>query len=548
MENKIRKITVENAIEHDGKSAVNSVLGKLIAEEPHMKNEIKTILPVIKKIVDEVNSLNLEEQKELGKKIGVKKREKTREEIRVLPDLPGAKKKRVVTAFPPEPSKYPHLGHAKSALINYQYAKKYEGKFVLRFEDSNPEIANKEYYDAILDGIKWLGLEWDSLDYLSDHMDDYYKAVQKLLKQNDAYVCSCSQEDVKLSRSEDGKECDCRSLAPKENLERWNSMLTDAEKGSLILRMKIDLKHVNSAMRDPTIARINDTPHVRTKSKYRVWPNYDLGTSMLDAWEKVTHRVRTKEFEMRKELQDHIAGKLKLKSPDITEIGRFQIKDSITQGRDIREGIQNKTYTGWDDPRLSTLVALRRRGFSPEGLKEFLLSTGVTKAESVYEWQVIEAFNKKAIDPVSDRYFGVLNPVKIKIVSLPKENVTVAMRPGSEKTRDIPVVSEEVYIDEEDNQDLKDTKAGLMFLCTANFGPVIRFISKDISQDTQKLHWVGSKNVKFKLVMPDGNVKTGIGEPALSSLKKDQTIQLYRIGFCRVDIAGKEPTFYFAHK
>ena len=547
MENKIKKITVENAIEHGGKSAVNSVLGKLISEDPSIKKDIKKTIPVIKKIVDEINSLSLDEQKAMAKKFGLKKKEKVKEEIGVLPDLPGAKKRRVTTAFPPEPSKYPHLGHAKSALVNFEYAKKYEGKFVLRFEDSNPEIARKEYYEALLDGMKWLGLKWDTLDYLSDHMDEYYKSVQKLIKQDNAYVCSCAQEDVKASRSE-GKACACRKLSPKENLERWNSMLTDAEKGSFILRMKIDLEHVNTAMRDPTIARINDTPHVRTKKKYRVWPNYDLGTSMLDGWEKVTHRVRTKEFELRKELQDYILDKLKMKTPHIVEIGRFQIKDSITQGRDIREGIENKTYSGWDDPRLSTLASLRRRGFSPEGLKEFLLSTGVTKTESVYEWQVIEAFNKKVIDPVSDRYFGVLNPVKIKIVSLPKENVTIAMRPGSEKTRDIPIASEEVYIDKEDNQDLKDNKVGLMFLCTANFGPVIRFVSKEIAQETPKLHWVGSKNVSFKLVMPDGSVKKGIGEPALSKLKKDQTIQLYRIGFCRVDVAGKEPTLYFAHK
>ena len=547
MEDKIRRLAIINAVEHDGRAEMNSVLGRLIAEDPSIKSKIKTLMPEIEKIVEEVNSMGRTDQEYMIEKLKITIRKEKKEERHELPELPNSKMRKVVTAFPPEPGKYPHLGHAKSALINFAYAKKYKGRFVLRFEESNPEVAKKEYYKAVMDGLKWLGIKWDEIDYLSDHLPEYYKAIEKLVKTGNAYVCVCSQEKIKENRAS-GSECPCRSRPEKANLELWQRMLKDAKEGEAIVRMKIDMKSENTVMRDPSIARINEKPHPRTGKKYRVWPTYDLGTSMLDAWEKVTHRFRTKEFELRKDLQVYILKKLGFKPPEIMEIGRFQIKDAIIQGREIRDGIERKIFSGWDDPRLATLVAIKRRGFEPEAIKEFLMSTGATKTESVYEWQVIEAFNRKHIDPVSDRYFGVLDPVKVKIDGLPKDDLDVQTRPGSKKTRKIPVKSESVFIDKEDERELRDKKAGLMFLCTANFGEVKRFVSRSVSQDTPKIHWVGEDNVKIRIFMPDGTVAEGVGEPSLKNLKVDQTIQFYRVGFCRVDKIGKEVTFYFAHK
>jgi len=276
---------------------------------------------------------------------------------------------------------------------------------------------------------------------------------------------------------------------------------------------------------------------------------YDLGTSLLDAWEGVTHRVRTKEFELRKELQDTLLRDLGFDPPHIMEIGRFEVKDAVTQGREIRDGIERGLFSGWDDPRLATLAALRRRGFSPEALKQFLTSTGATKAEAVYEWQTIEAFNRKEIDPASDRYFAVLDPVKIDVEGMPKnEKISVSARPGSAKKREIAVKSGSVYIDREDEAAMRGRNAALMFLCTVSMGEVRRFVSKEVAQETPKIHWVGEPSMKVKVVMPDGSVKEGVGEPAIADLKVGQTIQLYRVGFCRVDKAGKDAVLYFAHK
>jgi glutamyl-tRNA synthetase len=453
-----------------------------------------------------------------------------------------------VTAFPPEPSKDPHLGHAKSALVNFEYAKKYSGKFILRFEDSNPERAEEEFYGAILDGIKWLGIKWDKLDYLSDHMPEYYREIEKLIRKERAYVCLCDQETVKKLRA-GGEPCAHRNQTSKGNMELWKDMLEKMAEGDATVRIKIDMKSLNTTLRDPSIARIITKSHVRTKKKYRVWPVYDFGTALLDGWEGVTHRVRTKEFELRKDLQDYILNSLGYKVPHITEIGRFQIKGAVTQGRDIREGIHSKQFSGWDDPRLTTLTALRRRGFVPEAIKEFLLSTGITKTESEYDWQSIESFNRKAIDPTSDRYFGVIDPEKVKVEGLPKEKISVFTRPGSGKKRTIDVKSDFVYVERADASSLKGHKVGLMFLGTVDFGVVNRFVSKDIAQETPKIHWVSESSVPLKVVMPDGKARLCVGEAAMKKLKVGSTIQLYRVGFCRVDKVGaKDVTLFFAHK
>ncbi|MBI4894121.1 MAG: glutamate--tRNA ligase [Candidatus Aenigmarchaeota archaeon] len=545
-EKTIRKIALANAVDHGGKAETNSVLGKMIAADPSVRARIRELMPEIQRIVAEVNSMDAEGQtSSLGP--GGHKKAEPKEEEGGLPELPGARKGKVVTAFPPEPSKYPHLGHAKSALVNYEYAKLYKGKFVLRFEDSNPDIAKKEYYDAILKGLAWLGIKWDALDYLSDHMEEYYRAIEKLIKNRDAYVCTCDQETVKKMRSE-GFGCEHRVSSVQTSMDLWKRMLGDMKQGGATVRMKIDMSHANTTLRDPSIARIIDKPHPRTKKKYRVWPMYDLGTSMLDAWEKVTHRVRTKEFELRKELQDHILSALGFKPPYITEIGRFEVKDAVTQGREIREGIERGIFLGWDDPRLLTLAALRRRGFTPEAIKNFLMSTGVTKNESVYEWQVIESFNRKAIDPVSERYFAVMEPVKCKIEGLPTGKISLPVMPGSKKTREIAVRTDEVFLEKGDAEGMKDMRAGLMFLCTANFGEVKRFVSKEVAQETLKVHWVPAPGVRIRIVMPDGTTKSGVAEPAVRKLKVGQSVQFYRVGFCRVDKLGKEPVLYFSHK
>jgi len=545
----ILKHALLNAVEHEGKASTQAVLGKVIAEVPEVKQRIAEIIKDVQAAVAEVNAMSIEMQQEKIKQLGAKRLEKKEPEHYELPELPKAKVGRVITAFPPEPSKYPHIGHAKAALINFLYAKKYKGRFILRFEDTNPELAKKEYYGAILEGLKWLGIKWDRLDYLSNHLPQYYKTVEKLIKKDNAYVCLCSQATIRKMRLA-GEICQHREQNAKENLKLWKRMQKKFKQGQATVRMKIDMQHPNTTLRDPSIIKISDAPHARTGKKYRLWPLYDFGTAMMDVWEKVTHRVRTKEFELRGQLQDIIRSSLGYSSPVIIEMGRFKIRNAITKGREIRELIASKKLLGWDDPRLTTLNALRRRGFVPEAIKDFLLSTGLTKAEAELEWEALEAYNRKKIDAIANRYFAVLNPIKISIEKLKPRPVKILMHPDFPKRglKKLPLVSRKVYIEMEDYNKNKNKNVGLINLAVVKLASKAKFISSEIPYNLQKIQWVSYPHVKIKIVMPDCSTKIGIGEINMKKLKVGQLIQLVRIGFCRIDKVNKDIVLYYAHK
>jgi glutamyl-tRNA synthetase len=550
MREKILKYALLNAIEHGGKADLQAVLGKLIAEDESIKGKIREIIPQVKEVIEEVNSFSLEEQKRKISEFGMKFEKKKGKEKYELPELPNAEFGKVVTAFPPEPSKFPHLGHAKAALINFLYAKKYKGKFILRFEDSNPELAKKEFYDAFIDGLEWLGIKPDKIDYLSDHLPKFYNTIVQLIKSGHVYICRCNQKTIKTKRAL-GEACIHREHSVSENLKLWEKMLKVFKPKQATARLKIDMKSPNTTLRDPSIARISDASHPRTGKRYRVWPVYDFGTAMLDIWEKVTHRVRSKEFEIRKELQQYIQKILGKEPPYIFEIGRFKIKGAITQGRVIREMIKKKELFGWDDPRLTTLVALRKRGFLPEALKEFLLSTGVTKTEGVYDWEMVEAINRKFVDPIANRYFAILNPVRIRIEKwLETKFVKVPLHPSFPKrgVRRIPVNPEKIYIEKEDYKNFKQKDVGLINLMTIHIDKHVKFVTEEIRYEDPKIQWVSEPHVRVKIIMPNGKIVSAIAEPDLVKVEAGDLIQLVRVGFCRVDNVGKEIVLYMTHK
>lgn len=546
----VKKYALKNAIEHQGKALINPVVSSVIGEKPELRRRIKEVLLKVEKIVNEINKLSREEQIKELEKIAPEmlKEEKVVKEFE-LPPLPNAEEHKVVTAFPPEPSKYPHIGHAKSALLNYLYAKKYKGKFILRMEDTNPLLAKNEYYEAIIDGLKWLGIEWDRLEYISDNLEKFYEATEKLINDGKAYVCTCKQSEIKENRRL-MKECKCRENSKEKNLSLWKDMLTNLKEGEAFVRLKISMKHKNAAMRDPAIMRIVTYPHPRVGKKYRVWPLYDFGTALMDAWEGVTHRIRSKEFEIRKELQQYIQKLFGYKPPFILEIGRLNLEGVTTSGRVIREMINSGKLSGWDDPRLTTLVALKRRGFTPDGIKNFLLRTGISKADAVISWDILYAENRKAIDPLANRYFAVINPVEISVKNAPQIKETEALfhpefpERGKKK---LPVDVEKIYVEREDFEKFENNEVGLMNLFSIKLKKEAEFVSKEIKFEVQKIHWVSEPNVKVKLVMPNGEIKEALAEPEIKNVKIDQLIQLPRVGFCRVD-STKPLVLYFTHK
>lgn len=560
LKNIIRKHALHNALKYSGKANKGSVISKVIAEIPDLKKYMKTVSFEVDEILSEINTLELEDiKKELENNYPEMLKEKEKAERDIFAFLNINKKEKVVTAFPPGPEKYPHIGHAKACILNYLLAKQHNGKFILRFEDTNPALVKKKFYDIMIENFKWLGIEWDELIYASDYMDLFYKYAEQAIMQGDAYMCFCNEEQIKESRAE-SKECVHRQQSIEQNLYFWREF-QNYEQGKAVLRLKIDLKHQNTTMRDPTIFRIIDEPHARHGKKYRIWPNYDFQNAIMDSYSGITIRLRSKEFEMRSELQRYIQEILKIKVTRTYEFARFNLEGVESSGRIIREKVARGEYIGWDDPRLTTIVALRRRGFLPEAIRNFVISTGITKSESVLTWDDLIVQNKRILDKTAKRFFMVYDYEKIIIHNAPHQKIKLRLHPNNDSFgyRELEV-QDEFLIQKSDLNELKE--GGLYrFMDCLNFRKVNNVFEYD-SLDYEAFKNNGKKimhflpaygNIDVEILMNDGITIKGLAEHSIKNLKIGEIIQFERFGFCRLDsienIDNKQVyKFWFTHK
>ncbi|MBD3202818.1 glutamate--tRNA ligase, partial [Candidatus Woesearchaeota archaeon] len=418
IEKEIRKFALKNAVKFEGNANPGAVIGKIVSSFPELKKDIKKIVLKVAKLVKEVNKMSLEEQLEeiemIAPELLVEEKKKKEKK---LPELPEVVKGKVVTRLPPEPSKYLHIGHALSFLINYLYAEKYDGKCILKFEDTNPEKCKKEFADAMEDDIiNYLGIDVSKIVYISDDMDYMLKKAEELIERDKAYVCFCDREKMRDLRHS-GEPCECRKQSPEENMKFWESMKNRKYKeGEAVLRLKGDMESENHVMRDPVLFRILYKEHFRHKDKYCVWPLYDFENAVEDCRYGVTHILRSKEFgSMRNELQNYIKDLFGWDKQVITHYGRINIQGTISSGRKIRELIEQKKVSGWDDPSLVTLKALKRRGIVKEALYDLVYEVGLSLAETNIDWTVLSSLNRQILDPKVDRYFFIEDPVKIQI-------------------------------------------------------------------------------------------------------------------------------------
>ena len=548
MRGDIRRFALDNAVRYGGEANPNAVIGLLLNKYPNKKKDISIIRAEVESIVKEVNELGLEKQKEEFGKLEKMKLETKEKDLFDMFQIKG----RIRTCFPPEPSKYPHIGHAKAILLNYLLSKKYKGSFLVRFDDTNPELAKKEYYKIHLEDYKWLGIDIKKVEYASDNLEKFYQLTERLIKNEQAYVCSCKQKTIKEDRF-NRLECKCRKNPVQVNLDLWKKMFKASE-GEMIVRLKIDMRHKNTTMRDPAIMRIVYSKHPRLKKKYSVWPTYDLENPVMDGIEKVTHRLRSKEFELRTELHTYIQRLLGFAPTQTYEFARFNLDGVESSGRKIREGIQNKIFIGWDDPRLTTLAALRRRGFLPEAIKEFVVSTGISKAEATLTWDDLIIHNKRLLDPRCDRYFYVEDPKKVVIKNAPKIDVKIQKHPDhikrgfrNFKTKGIFYISEEDFSNLKDNQIYRLMDC-LNFECT-NGELIFHSQGYDKELRAKIIHWLPYDKdlIEVKLRRLDSKVYKGLAEKGVNKIKKEEVVQFERIGFCRLD-DKKEMLFWFAHR
>ena len=564
LKKEIRKLSLQNAFEHGGETRDKIILGKILGTKPEFRTKVKEISEDISKIVSSVNQLSSDEQKKeidenfpeiLAPKEKIIEREG-------LPELKEAIQGKVITRFPPEPNGYPHIGHAKAAIINSEYAKMYDGKFILRMDDTNPEAERMEYHAAIKVGLEWLGIEFDTVKSTSDDMELFYEKGMELINSGKAYICTCKREDISKNRRE-RRECKCSKGDIDKNNKNWGKMQEKFKPGDAIVRFRGDMKADNAVMRDPVLLRIIEGKHYTLGEKYRIWPSYDFAVALEDSIDGVTHAFRSKEFELREELIGAILDALKMRKPHQGFFSRLEFKGMPISKRIIRPLIEEGKVSWYDDPRLPTLEALRRRGIKPEAIRKFIMSLGLTKANTLAPFDALEAFNRKFVDPTSIRLFMVSNAKKLTVKNLSITSVEIPNHPVNDMGKRKIEVNGDFFISGEDANDIKEGMKirllGLGNISITKIGAEFEgeFVEGE-PKDIPKIQWVSQKTAhQIKMMIPkmlfngeefnensleELEVYT---EPHYLQLKEGEEIQFVRFGYCRKDSQNQA---IFTHK
>ncbi|WP_195986905.1 glutamine--tRNA ligase/YqeY domain fusion protein [Clostridium sp. D53t1_180928_C8] len=377
----------------------------------------------------------------------------------IVDDLENGKHKEIITRFPPEPNGYLHIGHAKSILLNFGLAEEFSGKTHLRFDDTNPVKEDTEYVESIKEDVKWLGGNWDELYFASDYFDTMYNKAILLIKKGLAYVCDLTPEEAKEYRgtlTQPGKESPYRSRTVEENLDLFERMKNGEFKdGEKVLRAKIDMTSPNMNMRDPIIYRIAHATHHNTGDKWCIYPMYDFAHPLEDAIENVTHSICTLEFEDHRPLYDWVVKECEMEAqPRQIEFARLNMTNTVMSKRKLKQLVDEGIVDGWDDPRMPTISGLRRRGCTPESLKNFCAAIGVAKANSTVDSQMLDYFIREDLQTKAPNAMAVLRPLKLVITNYPEgqtEMLEVSNNAKDESfgKRLIPF-SRELYVEQED--------------------------------------------------------------------------------------------------
>ena len=569
----IKKIVLLNAIKYNGKATPKPIFSKLLGEKPNLRDQIKDVALIINEVIKEVNGLSIDEQKLYIMKnwpeaLNMEKKEETKQ----LPPLPNVKKyKKVVTRFSPNPDFVLHLGSARAMLLSYDYAKMYNGSFLLRFEDTDSKTKKPklEFYDAIRNDLKWLGCEWEDEFIQSDRLEIYYEYAEKLIKGGNGYVCTCKREAFQ-KKSKNGKACDCRFLSSNENFNLWQSMLDGTfEEGQAVVRVKTDLDHPNPAVREWPALRIIDTkkyPHPRTGSKYRVWPLYNFSTGIDDHLMGITHIIRGKEHLTNQARQEYMFKKFGWDYPDAIHYGRLKITGASLSKSEIVKGMNNGFYKHWDDPRLATLAALRKRGITPEAIHKLITDVGPKPQDVVLSWKNLYAHNRKQIESKAKRYFFVQNPIKIIIDGIPNQfSAKLPFHPEHPEMgfRNFHIIPKKetaiLIISKNDVEEFKGKKM-IRFIDLFNFK--VENIEKELiqakfmgesyqeakKQKATLIHWIPfDKGISCEVVMPDASIINGIAEDSCKWIKPNEIIQFQRFGFVRMERVEEKIKAFFAH-
>ncbi|QEK11146.1 glutamine--tRNA ligase/YqeY domain fusion protein [Crassaminicella thermophila] len=513
----------------------------------------------------------------------------------IIDDLKTGKHKEIITRFPPEPNGYLHIGHAKSICLNFGLADEFNGKTNLRFDDTNPLKEDTEYVESIKEDVRWLGFEWDGLFFASDYFEEMYNRAILLIKKGKAYVCDLSAEEIREYRgtlTEPGKESPYRNRSVEENLDLFERMKNGEFKdGEKVLRAKIDMSSPNLNMRDPVLYRIAHAKHHNTGDKWCIYPMYDFAHPIEDAIEGITHSICTLEFEDHRPLYDWVIKECEMEcQPQQIEFARLDLTNTVMSKRKLKQLVDQKYVDGWDDPRMPTISGLRRRGFTPESIRNFAREIGVAKNNSTVDYQMLEHFIREDLKLKALRTMAILRPLKVVITNYPEDKVEMLNAENNPEnpemgTRQISF-SREIYIEQEDfmenppkkyfrlfpgnevrlkhayfikcNEVIKDENGNVIEIhCT--YDPETKsgtgFTGRKVKGT---LHWVDAKNAvpaEFRLYEPlildkdqeeeksfldcinpnSLEILQGFIEPNMKSAKPQEKFQFFRHGYFNVD-------------
>ena len=552
LEEIIYKHALLNAAKHKGSANPGAVIGSIMSQEPDLRKKGKEIGSMAGKIVAQVNNLSVDEQKLEMEKYNLEVSEKKHVKEVGLQDLPGSHEN-IVMRFAPNPSGPLHIGHARSAVPNGEYVKRHDGKLILRIEDTDPKRVYEQAYTMIPEDLEWLGIHPDEIIFQSDRFEIYYDYARQLIEKHAAYMCTCDGATFKQLK-DNCHPCPCRDNSVDENLKLWDEF-DKMEAGEAVLRVKTDINHKNPAIRDWVAMRIVDETHPKLGNKYRIYPMMNFSVSVDDYLMGMTHVLRGKDHLANTEKQKYLYNHMGWDLPEYIHYGRLKMEDIALSTSKALEGIENGTYSGWDDPRLGTLRAIARRGINPKSIYDLITEIGVKMADSAISWKKIYGLNRNLIEPIANRYFFVENPELIEIEGYADGEVVVE-RPlhadHLDRGNRLLPFDGRVFLSGEDIED------GIFRLMDA--------VNIDISEDTitynstsfeeardlkaKIIQWVPVEdNVNVSIVMDDASVKKGLGESALNDLEVGDIVQFERVGFARLDeITDDELIFYFAHK
>ncbi|MCL2143334.1 MAG: glutamate--tRNA ligase [Methanomassiliicoccaceae archaeon] len=554
IQDSIRKYALQNAVFFKGTANPKSVVGKILGEFPELRSRSSEIIPMIDAVVSDVNKMSLDAQtkelRSLSPELMVREK---KERVYELPALDDADKG-VVMRIAPGPSGPLHIGHSRVSVLNDEYVKRYDGKLINRFEDTNPEKIAPEAYDMIPEDLEWLGVKVHETVIQSDRFPIYYDVTKELIEKGQAYVCTCNADHWRELK-ENMRACPCRDLPKEEQMERYDRLLSNGyAEGEAIAVVKTDLKHPNPAVRDFVALRIVDHPHPRIGTKYNVYPMMNLSVAIDDHLLGMTHVIRGKDHLNNTFRQEYIYRHMGWKAPHFYHYGLVSIPESVLKTSIIKQGIRDNEYTGWDDVRTGTLRAMKKRGIRPEAIRRYWTEAGMKQIDIQFTWDTLYAMNRDIIDDGANRYFFVQDPVPFDIAGIDMLKGKAPLHPDHPErgTRDYSISGKmNVSISSNDADNFRETGTiRLKDLCNLEFGEPAKYSGNDVSvlkKGVRAVQWVSS-GVPAEVHMPDGSVMKGTAERALLAEKND-IVQFERVGFVKIEKNDKNGiSAVFAHR